>query len=156
MRHGRWPSQVSTSMPGTVAYLLCGCRRLYCCRDTAVITAVISTYIMVRVFERTGIWPGVISSRPQYGILGTGISRSNRFVRAPYSRGRLQRPTLWLIRSAPWREREWGLSETSEKCAIFCVFERYSPDILRILMYGEVDEITLGKTLFPNWLHTLS
>ena len=35
-------------------------------------------------------------------------------------------------------------------------FERYSPVILRILMYGEVDEIKLGKKLFPNWRHILS
>ena len=35
-------------------------------------------------------------------------------------------------------------------------FERYSPVILRTLMYGEVDIIKLGKTLFPNWRHVLS
>ena len=35
-------------------------------------------------------------------------------------------------------------------------FERYSPVILRILMYGEVDKIELGETLFPNWRHILS
>ena len=35
-------------------------------------------------------------------------------------------------------------------------FERYSPVILRILMYGEVDKIKLGKTLFPNWRNILS
>ena len=35
-------------------------------------------------------------------------------------------------------------------------FERYSPVILWILMYGEVDKIKLGKTLFPNWRHILS
>ena len=29
----------------------------------------------------------VLSSRPQYGMLGTGIFRSNRFVRAPSSGG---------------------------------------------------------------------
>ena len=38
----------------------------------------------------------------------------------------------------------------------FLYFERYSPVILRILMYGEVDKIKLGKTLFPNWRHILS
>ena len=38
----------------------------------------------------------------------------------------------------------------------FLYFERYSPVILRILMYGEVDEIKLGKTLFPNWRNSLS
>ena len=35
--------------------------------------------------------------------------------------GRLQRPLPRLIRSAPRRERGWGLSETSEKCANFCM-----------------------------------
>ena len=34
--------------------------------------------------------------------------------------------------------------------------ERYSPVILRILMYEEVDKIKVGKTLFPNWRHILS
>ena len=35
-------------------------------------------------------------------------------------------------------------------------FERYSPVILRILTYGEVDKMKLGKTLFPKWRHVLS
>ena len=35
-------------------------------------------------------------------------------------------------------------------------FERYSPVILGILMYGAVDKVQLGKTLFPNWRHILS
>ena len=35
-------------------------------------------------------------------------------------------------------------------------FERYSPVILRILMYGEVDKIKLSKTIFPNWRHIFS
>ena len=35
-------------------------------------------------------------------------------------------------------------------------FERYSPVIVGILMYGEVDKIKLGKTLFPSWRHILS
>ena len=38
-------------------------------------------------YERTDIWSGVFSSRPQYRILETEISRSNRLVRAPSSRG---------------------------------------------------------------------
>ena len=44
-------------------------------------------YTMIRVFERTGIGQEFFSSRPQYGMIETGISRSNRFVRAPSSRG---------------------------------------------------------------------
>ena len=35
-------------------------------------------------------------------------------------------------------------------------FERYSPVILNILMYGEVDKIELGNALFPNRRHILS
>ena len=35
-------------------------------------------------------------------------------------------------------------------------FERYSPVVLRILMYGEVDKIKVGQTLFPSWRHVLS
>ena len=30
-------------------------------------------------------------------------------------------------------------------------FERYTPVILRILMYGEADTIKLGKTFFPSY-----
>ena len=34
----------------------------------------------------------------------------------------------------------------------FFYFERYSPVIIRILMYGKVDKIKLGKKiLFPHW-----
>ena len=57
------------------------------------------------------------------------ISRSNHFVRRPPSK-REARKILY--------------------------FERYSPVILRILMYREVDKIKLGKTLFPNWRHISS
>ena len=35
-------------------------------------------------------------------------------------------------------------------------FERYCPIIFGMLMYGAVDKIKLGKTLFPNWRHILS
>ena len=47
----------------------------------------ISIYKMIRVYERTGIGQEFFSSRPQHGIIENGISRSNRFVRAPSSRG---------------------------------------------------------------------
>ena len=47
----------------------------------------------------------------------------------------------WSIRSAPRGERGWMLSETSEKRKNL-YFERYSPVILRILMYGEVENAT--------------
>ena len=35
--------------------------------------------------EGTGFGQDFFSSRPQYGVLGSGISRSNRFVRTPSS-----------------------------------------------------------------------
>ena len=35
-------------------------------------------------------------------------------------------------------------------------FERYSPVILRILMYGEIDEKKNSKTFLPNWRQILS
>ena len=38
----------------------------------------------------------------------------------------------------------------------FLYFERYSPVILQVLMYEEVDKIKLDNTLFPNWRHVLS
>ena len=42
---------------------------------------------MIRVFERTEIGQEFFSSRPQYAIFETGISGSNRFVRASSPRG---------------------------------------------------------------------
>ena len=39
---------------------------------------------------------------------------------------------------------------------IFLYFERYSWVILRILKYGEVDKMKLGKTLLPNRRNILS
>ena len=57
--------------------------------------------------------------------LSTGFSKLNFSVESLRSsavfEGRLQPPSPWLIRSAPRRERGWGLSETSEKCSIFCL-----------------------------------
>ena len=45
----------------------------------------------------------------------------------------------------------------SETRAKYCILNgTLQLVILRILIYGEVDEIKLGKTLFPNWRHILS
>ena len=52
--------------------------------------AALHTYIYIyndSFFEGTGIWKEFFSSQPQHGILETGISPSNRFVRAPPSGG---------------------------------------------------------------------
>ena len=72
--------------------------------------------------------------------------------------GRLQRPSPCLIRSALRRGRGWMLSETSEKRAKKCILNgisSYSSD-LNVHVYGEVDNIKLGKTLFSNWRLSLS
>ena len=116
--------------------------------------ALVSIREMIRVFERTGIGHEFFSSRPQYGILEPRISRSNRFVRAPSSRGavfegRLQRPSPGLIRSAPRRERVWGLSETSENLLNNCILKLHSPAFFWILMSAELEQTKHGK-LFVN------
>ena len=43
--------------------------------------------------------------------------------------GRLKRPSPYRTRSAPGRDRVRGLSETSEKCANFLYFGRYTPEL---------------------------
>ena len=57
------------------------------------------TYMIIHVFDGAGVWSGVFSSRPQYGILGTRVSRSNHFVRAPSSGGgsNAPRPALFVL-----------------------------------------------------------
>ena len=85
-----------------------GCRRMY----AGTHTEPLYIDIMIHFFEGTGIGQELFSSRPHYGILGTGISRSNRFVRAPSSG-----PSPCLIRYVLRRERGWTPSETSEECA---------------------------------------
>ena len=49
-----------------------------------------------------------------------------------------------------------GAERDKREVRKFLYLERYSPVILRILMYGEIDKIKLGKTLLPNWRHILS
>ena len=50
----------------------------------------------------------------------------------------------WSIRSAP-RCGRWARQARTRKKMYF---ERYSPGILRLLIYGAVDKIKLGKTLY--------
>ena len=45
----------------------------------------------------------ILSLHHQYEILETRSSRSSRIVRAPFSGGQLQRPSLYVIRSATLR-----------------------------------------------------
>ena len=42
---------------------------------------------------------------------------------------RLKRPSPRRIPSAPGRDRIRGLSETTEKCASFLYFGRYTPEL---------------------------
>ena len=100
---------------------------------------------MIPFFEGTGIWSGVFFvSASVWDSRNWNFSVKSIRSSAVFG-GRLQRPSPCLIRSAPRRERRWGLNETCEKCANFLYFERYSPvNLQMILMYGEVDKI---KTL---------
>ena len=76
--------------------------------------------IIIIVFEGTGIWSGVF-------LVSTSVwdSRNWNFLvnslrSSAVFGGRLQRPSPCLVRSAPRRERGWGLSET--RSAKFFVF----------------------------------
>ena len=87
-------------------------------------------YIMFLFFEGTGIWSGVA-----FVSVSIWVSRNWNFsVKSIRSiavfGGRLQRPSLCLIRSAPRRQRGWGLSETSEKCVFFLFWAVYARAIL--------------------------
>ena len=86
-------------------------------------------------------------------------SRSNHFLRAPSSGGRLKRPSPCRISSAPGRDRVRGLSETSEKCAIFCILGGVHPSYSWILAYAELEQKPhtrylvpgTGKHVSPSW-----
>ena len=117
---------------------------------------ILHIYMMILVFEGTRIWSGVFFvSASVWDSRNWNFSVKSICSSAVFG-GRLQRPSPCLIRSAPGRERGQTPSETSEKCARTTRFERYSPVILRISMYGEVDKINLGKKTFPNWRHNQS
>ena len=65
--------------------------------------------------------------------------------------GRPQHPSPCPIRSAPRRERRWMEAGRDEReVREILHFEQYSPVIVRMLTYGEVDKIKFGKTLFPH------
>ena len=91
--------------------------------------------------------------RPQYGILEGGISRPIALFERRF-RGAARTP---LTLPYPFRTSTTSTRMEAERdnreVRKFLYFERYSPVILRILMYGEVDKIKLGKTLLPNWRH---
>ena len=103
--------------------------------------------VLVRSFLRLGLSMG-FSKLEFHGQIASFERRLRGAAPTPLS--------PCLIRSAPRRERGWGLSETSENCAIVLNFERYFPAFLRILVHEEVDKIKYGKTWFPNWCHILS
>ena len=68
---------------------------------------------------------------------------------------RLKRPSPCRIRSAPGRDRVRGLSETSEKCAKFCILGGIRPRYCWILAYSELEQKkhNMGEHLFPSWHH---
>ena len=89
--------------------------------------------------------------------LGMGFSNWNFSVKSFRSSavfgGRLKRPAPCRIRSAPGRDRVRGLSETSEKCAIFRILGGIRPSYSWILAYAELERKKhMGKHLFPNWI----
>ena len=71
--------------------------------------------------------------------------------------GRLKRPSPCRVRSASGRDRVRGLSETSEKCAIFLYFGRHTPELLLdlgiYLQSLNEKSIHMGKHIFPSWHH---
>ena len=82
-----------------------------------------------------GIWFGVFPSRPQCAILGTGIlgqiaSFERRLRGAAQTSLALPHPLRTWPRSGTCR-----LSETSEKCAIFCILGGIRPSYSWILAY---------------------
>ena len=96
-----------------------------------------------------GFGQEVFSSWPQYGILGTGISWSNRFVRAPPSGGgsNAPRPALAVLHLDLNGYRHiMGPARSAQKI----VFKRYSTVILRILEYGKVDIIPPSRHPFDQ------
>ena len=56
-----------------------------CCQHLVI--PLYTLYRMILFFRGQEFIQEFYSSRPQYGILAAGISRSNRFVRAPSSGG---------------------------------------------------------------------
>ena len=66
--------------------------------------------------------------------------------------GRLKRLSPCRTRFAPGRERVRGLSETSEKCANFCILGGIRPSYSWIWSYAELERKKhIGKYLFPSW-----
>ena len=87
---------------------------------------------------------------------------SVKWLRSSAVFGMLKRPSPCRIRSAPGRDRVRGVSETSEKCAIFVFSAVYARVILGSWhIYAELERkrhTMNGKTYisklasFPNWL----
>ena len=69
--------------------------------------------------------------------------------------GRLQRPSPFLIRSVPGRERVQGAKGDKLEVVEIFYIGRYSRPFLWILTYGQVERIKHGKT-FQNWHYIFS
>ena len=89
------------------------------------------------------------SSRPQYGILETGISRSNRFGLAPSSGGgsNALRPAL----SGPNLDvnADGGWARQARSCKKCCILRRLS----RGFCYVLTSEASAKRDSFQNWHH---
>ena len=107
------------------------------------------------------IWQFVLE-RIRSGIFSVSASvcdsrnwncRSNSFVRERL-RGAAQTPLALPYRSAPGQDRVRGLSETSEKCADFCILGGIRPIYFWILAYAELERKNhIGNHLLPSWHH---
>ena len=95
---------------------------------------------------------------PQCAILGNWNSRSKSFVRTPSSGGGSNAPRPAV--SVHGRDRVRGLSETSEKCANFCIQGGIRPSYSWILAYAELERKAYqvweknisNLASFLNWL----
>ena len=106
-------------------------------------------YKMVLFFEGTGIWSqGFFSSQPQWDSRNWNFSVKSLRSSVVFG-GRLQRPSPCLIRSEPRREREWRLSETSEKLRKCCIMRRSS----RAFRFFLTSAASAERDIFQNWHH---
>ena len=101
---------------------------------------------MVRVFFRLGSSMG-LSDLKFLCQIASFERRHRRAAPTPLSLPYLFRTSTWTRMKAERDKRE---------VRKMLYLERYSPVILEILMYGEVDKIQLDKILFPKWRHILS
>ena len=84
------------------------------------------TYMFVRIkwcifLRGQGFARSSYSSRLSYGTSNVEFHGRIAFLRSAVFEDRLQRPSPCLMRPVRGRERVWGLSDTNEMCATFCI-----------------------------------